>query len=318
MNLPKISIITPSFNQGQFLEETILSVINQNYPNLEYIIIDGGSTDNSVEIIKKYEKHLSYWISEKDSGQSDAINKGLKRAKGDVVAWLNSDDLYCKNTLHEIASLFLDYPKIGIIYGDVLNFRADGSELRIINHFELFDFFSRISLHQPSIFWRRSLLEETGLLDEKLHYCMDYELWMKLFLNFSSIKIDKIFSRFREHSNSKTSSKPINLYLEYQVVVSRFFYSLSNGEWTKKLIRSGIFYEDSGKKYLLKNNYNSHTLNKLFYTYLQKSLDIEYTQRHYKKVNRLFFLNPSLFLNFKSLFIFIKTNTPLSFFRKTP
>ena len=105
--IPKISIITPSFNQGKFLEETILSVINQDYPDLEYIIIDGGSSDNSVEIIKKYEKYLTYWISEKDSGQSSAINKGLKKISGELVAWINSDDLYCPNVFSKIAEYFL-------------------------------------------------------------------------------------------------------------------------------------------------------------------------------------------------------------------
>ena len=112
---PKISIITPSYNQGQYLEETILSVINQNYPNLEYIIIDGGSTDNSVEIIKKYEKNISYWVSEKDHGQSNAINKGLAIATGDIVAWLNSDDQYCEKSLDIISNTFKQHPEINIV-----------------------------------------------------------------------------------------------------------------------------------------------------------------------------------------------------------
>lgn len=137
---PKISIVTPSYNQGSYLEETILSVLNQKYPNLEYIIIDGGSTDSSVEIIKKYASYLSYWVSEKDSGQSEALNKGFNRASGEIIAWLNSDDLYCENTLHIIAEKFMEHPEVGIVYGDVINFMANGKETRITNQFDLFDF----------------------------------------------------------------------------------------------------------------------------------------------------------------------------------
>ena len=114
---PKISVITPSYNQADFLEETILSVLNQNYPNLEYIIIDGGSTDRSVEIIKKYEKHLSYWVSEKDDGQSHAINKGLQHATGEIICWLCSDDLHVSDTLYTVAELFRLNPEIALLHG---------------------------------------------------------------------------------------------------------------------------------------------------------------------------------------------------------
>ncbi len=316
MSFPKISIITPSFNQAKFLEETILSVLNQGYPNLEYIIIDGGSTDTSVEIIKKYEKQLSYWVSEKDSGQSEAINKGLRKASGEIVAWLNSDDLYCENTLKHIGSLFLEHPEAGIIYGDVMNFREDTSEMRVVNQFEIVDFFSRISLHQPSIFWRRELLAETDLLDETLYYCMDYDLWMKLFLNYTSLKVDAVFSLFREHSSSKTNSKPIALYLEYQKVVSRFFNSLALPRWKEKLLRSGIQSDPSTKRYLLKKQYSEKTLQKLFLIFLETSLNIAYTQGSIGKVNILFYKNPRLFLDLKSILIFIKTNSPIVLFKK--
>ena len=115
-NYPKIAIVTPSYNQAQFLERTILSVLNQNYPNLEYIIIDGGSTDGSVEIIKKYERYLSYWVSEKENVQADAINKGFQKSTGQILAWLNSDDLYLPNTLVKIMNIFLRNKEITFLY----------------------------------------------------------------------------------------------------------------------------------------------------------------------------------------------------------
>ena len=118
-NFPKISIVTPSYNQAEFLERTILSVLNQDYPNLEYIIIDGGSTDGSVEIIKKYEKYLAYWVSEKDKGQSDAINKGFQKSTGDILAWLNSDDTYLSGTLFKVVKAFQENPNADLIFGNI-------------------------------------------------------------------------------------------------------------------------------------------------------------------------------------------------------
>ncbi len=126
-SLPRVSIVTPSFNQAAFLEETIQSVLSQDYPNLEYIIIDGGSTDGSVEIIKKYADKLAYWVSEKDTGQADAINKGLIRVTGEIVAWLNSDDIYLPGTIRAAVEALQAHPDCGLVYGDVLSVDAKGS-----------------------------------------------------------------------------------------------------------------------------------------------------------------------------------------------
>src|SRR4030066_2441490 len=120
ISYPKISVITPSYNQGQFIEETIISVIGQKYPELEYIIIDGGSTDNSTAIIRKYERDLAYWISEKDSGQSEALNKGFKKASGDIVCWINSDDLLLPGSLKIVAEYFWKHPDVMFINGNTL------------------------------------------------------------------------------------------------------------------------------------------------------------------------------------------------------
>lgn len=312
---PKISIVTPSYNQGSYLEETILSVLNQKYPNLEYIIIDGGSTDTSLEIIKKYASHLSYWVSEKDSGQSDALNKGFNRASGEIIAWLNSDDLYCENALHAIAEKFMEHPQVGVVYGDVINFSANGKETRITNQFDLLDFFSRVSIHQPGVFWRKSLLTERNPLDESLYYCMDYDLWMKLFLNAESLRIDKVLARFREHADSKTHSRPLKLYAEYQKIVCRFFHSLPDKHWKERLISSGIEHDSGVKTYALKNTYPDSTLHKLFKIYRCTCLEIEYTKRDIKKMNTLFLLNPSLFFRSKGLLFFLKLNSGIVFLK---
>ena len=125
-NWPKISIITPSYNQGEFLERTILSVIEQNYPNLEYIIIDGGSTDGSVDIIQKYADKLAYWISEKDNGQTHAINKGFKKATGEIVAWLNSDDELCEGALMAVASVFMEHDEADFVFGNQYSIDSNG------------------------------------------------------------------------------------------------------------------------------------------------------------------------------------------------
>jgi glycosyltransferase involved in cell wall biosynthesis len=128
---PKISIVTPSYNQAQFLERTILSVLNQNYPNLEYIIVDGGSTDGSVEIIKKYEKYLAYWISKKDNGQADAINKGFQKSSGEILAWLNADDLYLPGTLLKVKKIFQKYRENNFIYGHSLLIDKEDNIMRV-------------------------------------------------------------------------------------------------------------------------------------------------------------------------------------------
>ena len=210
---PKISIITPSYNQGQFLEETILSVLNQNYPNLEYIIIDGGSTDNSVEIIKKYEKYLAYWVSEKDNGQTHAINKGLKRATGDILAYLNSDDIYLPGILVKIAEFFENNPKIDIVYGDchIINERG---ELVKKKKEIAFDYLMGcmigfgIIIIQPSTFFKKGAVGDVGYFNENLHFVMDANYWFRCTQKGLRFKhISQFISGFRWHLNSKTKSQ---------------------------------------------------------------------------------------------------------------
>jgi len=207
--MKKISIITPSFNQGNFLEQTIDAVLSQNYPNLEYMVIDGGSTDNSVEIIKKYEKHLTYWVSEKDKGQSDAINKGLKRATGEIVNWINSDDWYNPNTLQKVAEYF-DDENIQVVSGrsDVWKlgkFKVCNPGVDVYPNFEKTVGWARID--QPETFFRMSAIQKMGFLNADLHYVMDREWWIRFLLHFGQEKVKKVedvFVNFRLHEDSKT------------------------------------------------------------------------------------------------------------------
>jgi len=179
---PKVSIITPSYNQGQYLEKTTLSVLNQSYPNIEYIIIDGGSSDNSVEIIQSCQDQLAYWVSEPDRGQVDAINKGFSASTGDYITWLNSDDILFPDSIQPVAACFEQHPEADFVYGDYALLAPDGSPELIQS---CIDFDQRVLLYgrsvisQPASFMRRSLWERLGPLDERFDFCMDIEYWTR-------------------------------------------------------------------------------------------------------------------------------------------
>ena len=178
---PKISIVTPSYNQGQYIEETIQSVIGQNYPNLEYIIIDGGSTDNTVNVIKKYEKHITYWVSELDNGQAHAINKGFAKATGDILAWINSDDYYLPGTLSFIASIISELHNT-IVFGNAIHLFEQTGVIKGSNVTKSFcnrDLSVTDIIIQPSSFWHKSLLHKVGALREDMHYAFDWEWYLR-------------------------------------------------------------------------------------------------------------------------------------------
>jgi len=209
-NYPKVSVVTPSYNQAKFLERTILSVLNQNYPNLEYVIIDGGSTDGSAEIIKKYEKYLTYWVSEPDKGQADAINKGFKISKGEILAYLNSDDTYCDGTVRKVVDYFSNHLDVYLIYGDYALIDAQDNVTKYKKEIE-FDYnvllygFSYIP--QPTVFFKGEVFAHIGLFDTKLSCAMDYDYWIRVARKYKIEHIPSLLANFRLHRYSKTWNK---------------------------------------------------------------------------------------------------------------
>ena len=206
-DLPKISIVTPSYNQGHFLEETILSVWNQRYPHVEYIIVDGGSTDDSVEVIKRHERKLAWWVSEKDRGQAHAINKGLERVTGDIVAYLNSDDVFLPGAFDMVAKIFTERPHINWLAGSCILF-GNAAEACVKHPLPTPDVASWLHfnrLPQQSTFWRRSVMQKHGLFEERFRYSFDYEYWVRLVHGGERCDVvDFPLAGFRLHPHSKT------------------------------------------------------------------------------------------------------------------
>jgi glycosyltransferase involved in cell wall biosynthesis len=234
MEYPRISIITPSFNQGSFIEETILSVISQDYPNIEYIIIDGASTDQSVDIIRRYESKIAYWVTEPDKGQPDAINKGLKKATGEIIAFINSDDYYEPGAFDFVAKQYRAGNQW--IIGAVQNFRVETGESYLVTQkadTNLLHWLLRVNQnHQPGNFWSRSMFEQAGFMDETLHYSFDWEYWLRFItLGFKpSVFNDWTAARFRLHNESKTVKYWSRFNQEYVYLINKYKFGLAAGE----------------------------------------------------------------------------------------
>lgn len=208
-NFPKISIVTPSYNQGHFIEETIISIVGQGYPNLEYIVMDGGSTDKTVEILKKYDKQITYWQSEKDKGQANAINNGFARATGDILMWLNSDDILLPNSLFYVAEQVAKNGD-GFYFGNSIHFKeenglwSEGSD--VCQRYCSEDIKKIDYIIQPSSWWTRTVWEKVGSLDETIHFVFDWAWFIRVKEKFSFYPQNKVISLYRFHSEHKTGS----------------------------------------------------------------------------------------------------------------
>ena len=203
--VPRVTLITPSYNQAAFLEQTICSVLDQDYKNLEYFVVDGGSNDGSQEIIRKYASRIDWWVSEKDMGQAEAINKGFERAKGDYIAWLNSDDLYHPGAIRDAVKTLEENPDASMVYGNVLSIDENGEPFNLMtyNQWDVRDLMSFNIIGQPAVFMRRSALEKAGYLDLSYRFLLDHHLWLRVAQQGSMLYVPRTWASARIHAKAK-------------------------------------------------------------------------------------------------------------------
>lgn len=288
---PKISIIIPSLNQGDFIEQCLQSIISQNYPNLEVIVIDGHSNDNTINIIKKYEKHIHYWVSEPDSGQAHAINKGLKVCSGELINWLNTDDILLSNALHTICNIYNQYNQPDLIVG--------ASKLKYTNkHHPVLTQYPHPFLYhfplayppfaQPSAFFSRNILEKTGYLDETLHYAMDLDLYARISLVGGKIlSTQHIISKIHIHPNCKTRLYPLRFVDEWTKVFAKSLRTLGDSLIINQLQKLHL-YDNQHTLYPLPyiQPIPQHILKKILYHFLH-TISYYYVREHKKRHARI-------------------------------
>ncbi len=322
---PKISIITPSYNQGDYIEECIRSVIDQNYPHLEYIIIDGGSQDHTLEIIQKYQDRIDFWMSQADQGQSDAINKGLARASGEIINWLNSDDFYEPGTLHTVARVFQE-SKAKMVGGrcrvhknaQEISHVTQGTDVYEHN---LAKTIGWARTDQPATFYHRSALDKMGLLDTELHYLMDKDWWIKYLCHFGLdeiIKLEDILVNFRLHPDSKTVSQIGNFQLDrdsYYYALAKVYHLKEYTDFLADRVSLNLDYQIKGlpcvAPQLIAQSLNYYLLLRADELYAEGNFQASLEYLDFVKINQLTKIDQHLWkkLNFRNRYV------PKSFIR---
>ncbi len=204
-----VSVVTPSYNQAAYLEQTIRSVLDQDHPQLEYIVVDGGSTDGSLEIIRRYAARLAWWTSEKDSGQAEAINKGMKRAHGGIVAWLNSDDRYLPGAVSGAVQAFAEHPRAVLVYGDMRAVDGENRTLNLLRYRQLSleELLCFQIIGQPAVFMRRQAFEAAGGLNPSFHFMLDHQLWIKIAQQGEIAHVGSLWAAARYHPQAKNRAQ---------------------------------------------------------------------------------------------------------------
>ncbi|PPD41668.1 MAG: glycosyltransferase [Methylocystis sp.] len=225
IDFPKLSVVIPSYQQGMFIERTIRSIVEQNYPNLELILMDGGSTDETMSIVERYKSHFAHISSGKDGGQASAIRKGFEIATGDYISWLNSDDTYNPGALLAIGSYLAEHPEVRFVYGDMDLIDAEG---KLIAHKRSVKFvlgvmkYAFLTVPQMSAFWSKKLYDEVGGVDASLRFCMDYDLFVRMASRSTPVHIDRTIGNFRIHPTSKTTNLENVRQAEDRLVQTRY------------------------------------------------------------------------------------------------
>lgn len=287
--LPIISIIIPSLNQGAFIEETLQSVFSQEYPSTEVIVIDGGSTDGTLAILEKYSSRIHYRISEKDQGQSDAINKGMRRASGDLLTWLCSDDKLLPGALHEVATAYRSHPQAGlfhaggILFGDKTAGQTIGTHLQDLP----LRYIAGVPFPQPSSFFTREAFQRCGPLDTTLHFGMDYALFQRIALQYAVIPSDSIWSAYRMHPDSKTVSKLEYFAEDWARVFSRFLSSVPVPEELLHMLEINSLYFRNEHAIVHPRVFNESEIRKIVFLFLQDQFRIRYELLQKKDCRRL-------------------------------
>lgn len=284
-NIPTITIVTPTRNQGHFIEETIRSILLQNYPKLEFIVMDGKSTDQTVEILKKYDTWIDYWESENDKGQTHAINKGFQRAKGDLINWVNSDDILAKNGLFNLVKGFAKHPEATLIHGQSIVILENG-------HLDTFHppgypdfklaYFGSFPYLQPATFYKRAVLSKIGFLDESFEFTMDRDFFIRIALNYSIQYLDEPIAYFREQPDAKTFKYNDTWESDRQRVISKLMRTLKAQEMIILLKKLSI-YSDGKDVYPISIELSRKQIKEILIVFFEHSITLNFHANRFEE-----------------------------------